>query len=87
MFGVSVPRGAVFHADSKRRREVEFTTELRRSTEAAAERLRHLLASSHVPTAEFREACEECSLFDICLPKATSTGRQAAILNRQLFEV
>src|SRR5262249_1050212 len=35
MFGTSVPRGAVFHADSKRRREVEFTAELRASTERA----------------------------------------------------
>jgi hypothetical protein len=29
MFNVSIPRGAIFHADSKRRRDVEFTTELR----------------------------------------------------------
>ena len=29
MFGVTVERGAVFHAASKRRREVEFTAELR----------------------------------------------------------
>ncbi len=29
MFGVAIPRGAIFHADSKRRREVEFTAELR----------------------------------------------------------
>ena len=32
MFGVNIPGGAVFHADSKRRREVEFTRELRQLT-------------------------------------------------------
>ena len=35
MFGVPVERGAVFHAKSKRRREVEFTPELRARTEQA----------------------------------------------------
>jgi len=33
MFGVTIPRGAVFHANSKRRRDVEFTPELRLLTE------------------------------------------------------
>jgi CRISPR-associated exonuclease Cas4 len=33
MFGQSIAAGAIFHADSKRRREVEFTPELRARTE------------------------------------------------------
>ena len=45
MFGTSIPRGAVFHADSKRRREVEFTAELRTRTEAAGRELHALLDS------------------------------------------
>jgi CRISPR-associated exonuclease Cas4 len=36
MFHISIPRGAIFHADSKRRREVEFPAALRATTEAAA---------------------------------------------------
>lgn len=43
MFGLEVPRGAIFHADSKRRREVEFTLELRRLTEDAIRQLHALL--------------------------------------------
>lgn len=96
MFGIPVPRGAVFHADSKRRREVEFTPELRARTEQAVSELHALLHRSEIsnlkseiaplPPAEPRPACKECSLFDICLPHATGTGDRAARLSRQLFE-
>jgi CRISPR-associated exonuclease Cas4 len=87
MFGSVVPRGAVFHADSKRRREVEFTPELRQRTAAAVAALQALQESDQVPRAEFKPACEECSLFEICLPKATSAGNRAAHLAHALFEI
>src|ERR1039458_6739726 len=86
MFGVTVERGAVFHAASKRRREVEFTAELRKLTEEAIAELHRLAASGSVPAAVFKPACEECSLFKICLPKATSEGSRAERLARQLFQ-
>jgi CRISPR-associated exonuclease Cas4 len=44
MFGRPVPSGAVFHAESKRRRQVEFTPELRRLTAEAIAAL-HALAA------------------------------------------
>ena len=65
MFGRPIGRGAVFHAASKRRREVEFTPELRMLVERSLEELRGLLASQRVPPAVFKPACEECSLFEI----------------------
>ena len=87
MFGLTVRGGAVFHAASKRRREVEFTAELRKLTEDAIAELHRLVASGSVPPAVFKLACEECSLFKICLPKATGEGSRAERLGRRLFEV
>lgn len=101
MFGVPVPRGAIFHAESKRRREVEFTPELRGRTEQAIRELRALFRGSQisdfksqiaplpcaVPRAVPRPACKECSLFDICLPRATGIGSQSERLAGQLFEI
>lgn len=97
MFYVSIPRGAVFHADSKRRREVEFTAELRAKTEAAARELHALLRQSEIsdfrfeipplPPAVFKPACEECSLYEICLPKATGGDSRASRLAGQLFQI
>lgn len=86
MMGVPIPRGAIFHAESKRRREVEFTPELRSATESAAARLHELLAGDRVPQAVYKPACEECSLFAICLPKATGGDSRAANLTRALFK-
>jgi CRISPR-associated exonuclease Cas4 len=86
MFGRPIGHGAVFHAASKRRREVEFTPELRALVERSLEELRGLLDSQRVPPAVFKPACEECSLFEICLPKAASEDSGAKRLARQLFQ-
>jgi CRISPR-associated exonuclease Cas4 len=87
MTGRGIERGAVFHAASKRRREVELTAELRGLVERSLRELRGLLDSQRVPAAVFKPACEECSLFGICLPKAASEGSQAERLGRELFEI
>lgn len=93
MFGVPVPCGAVFHADSKRRREVEFTPELRQRAETAVAELHALLnpqpstLNTQLPAATYKPACEECSLFEICLPRATAADSRAERLSRQLFEI
>src|SRR3989442_8853716 len=60
MFGITVERGAVFHATSKRRREVEFSVELRQLTENAIAELHRLIEQAHVPPAVFKPACKEC---------------------------
>jgi len=86
MFGMPVERGAVFHAESKRRREVVFTPELRMLTMKAIAELHELLASHQVPAAVFKPACEECSLFEICLPKATAAESRAGRLSAALFK-
>lgn len=86
MFSISVSQGAVFHAASKRRRELEFHEDLRARTAEAIQRLHEMIWSSRVPPAEYRDACQECSLFDVCLPKATGIDSRATRLGRQLFE-
>lgn len=86
MFGRPVERGAVFHAASKRRREVVFTAELCSQTEATAAALHALLSSSCVPTAVHKPQCAECSLYEVCLPQLTSHPPQLARAMRHLFE-
>jgi CRISPR-associated exonuclease Cas4 len=86
MSGRRVERGAVFHAASKRRREVEFTPELRALVEHALVELRSLLASQRAPAAFLKPACEECSLYTSCLPEATSQPDRLARAARALFE-
>lgn len=87
MLGVAVPRGAIFHAVSKRRREVEFTSDLRAKTEETARRLHLLLKAATIPPATYREACEQCSLYPMCLPQATGEIGRAVRISKQLFQI
>lgn len=87
MFGLTIQRGAIFHADSKRRREVEFTAELRNLTEQTARDLHALMANESVPPAIYIEGrCEKCSLFDVCLPRITDQGRSHSRAAAALFQ-
>jgi CRISPR-associated exonuclease Cas4 len=86
MFGIPIQHGAVFHAESKRRRDVVFTPELRSLTEQAINDVHRLIDAEQVPPAEFKPACEECSLFKICLPRVTSQPASLRRVTAQLFE-
>ena len=86
MFGLEVPRGAIFHARSKRRREVDFTEDLRRLTEEAVEALHRLIVENSVPRAVHKPQCSECSLFDYCLPEITSAPPTLAQAAREVFD-
>jgi CRISPR-associated exonuclease Cas4 len=87
MFARPVERGAIFHAASKRRREVEFTAELRRFTETALAQLHRLFESGAVPAAVYKPACTECSLFQVCLPRITAAPATASRAAAALFSI
>ena len=86
MFARPVERGAIFHAASKRRRDVEFTTELRALTERTADQVHALLSSDCVPAPVLKPQCEQCSLYEVCLPQLTSHPPELGRAMRQLFE-
>ena len=87
MFGSCIERGAVFHATSKRRREVVFTPELRELTESAIRDLHALTESDAIPAAIFKPACEACSLFEVCLPRITANPDAMATESEALFRI
>lgn len=96
MFARPVERGAVFHAASKRRREVEFTAELRALTEQTAEEVRSLWESQisdfkfeipALPPAVLKPQCEQCSLYEVCLPQITSRPERVKRAATALFEI
>ena len=71
MFDVRVACGDLFYGTRRRRIEVVFDGELRRTTEEAAERLHVLLTQVAPPLADYQpRKCDSCSLISACLPKA-----------------
>lgn len=77
MLGAAVPRGAMFYGAIRRREPVAFTSALRAETEAAAARLHEMIRAGRTPVAVFEKKCMNCSLVNLCLPRAT-TGRKSA---------
>ena len=69
MLGTAVPAGAIFHVQSKRRRDVPFTAALRDATARAAERLHELLKQAIAPPPVLHKKCKQCSLHAVCLPE------------------
>ena len=77
MLGVSIPAGALFYGEPRRRTDVVFDAELRRLTEEAAQGVRELLASGATPSPTFGKWCASCSLVEECRPKLVASHRSA----------
>jgi len=86
MFGVDVPRGAIYHFKSRCRHEIEFTASLREDTVRLAGKIREMLKSSlvYVPLNDGR--CPSCSLVKICMPALAARTRIRQAMD-DLFKV
>jgi CRISPR-associated exonuclease Cas4 len=86
MTGFPVPRGALYYAASRRRREVPIDDGLRAETVAAARRYHELVARCETPAPRLMPKCRSCSLHDLCLPElgALTAARGARELARAL---
>lgn len=85
MTGQAVPKGAIFHHSSRRRREVELTPVLRQKVEQYVREIRALLASRRLPPAVNDARCKHCSLQDSCLPSVVNEQARLKKLGRELF--
>jgi CRISPR-associated exonuclease Cas4 len=82
----AVPCGALFYAQTRRRVEVQFDTELRQLTEDNASALRDMFETGKTPPAVYRaNRCRACSLIDLCRPKAG--GKSALAFRDRMIHV
>ncbi|KAB7742165.1 CRISPR-associated protein Cas4 [Parvibaculum sedimenti] len=73
MMRVSVPEGALFYAETKRRLVVPFDAELRRLTEDTVAAVADVFASGVTPPPTvLRTRCRACSLLELCRPDAVT---------------
>lgn len=85
MLGRPVPKGAIFHASSHRRREVAITPELKQRVIETADAIRAMLASGKLPPPVNDARCKECSLKEICQPEALAEYARLRRLRGELF--
>ncbi|MBU1152435.1 CRISPR-associated protein Cas4 [bacterium] len=86
MFGKSVPCGAIFHASSRRRREVIFDQTLREKVESAIKGIRKILQAEKLPQPANDARCRNCSLYESCMPSMAEKVR-LKIIGDGLFKV
>ncbi|MBU0679115.1 MAG: CRISPR-associated protein Cas4 [Verrucomicrobia bacterium] len=79
MLACSVPQGAIFYGQPRRRHMVAFSEDLRTETMAAINAVRELLDKGNTPPPVYeRKKCDSCSLKDICIPDGVGESRSAA---------
>lgn len=76
MTGCTVECGALFYGKTRRRLNVEFNKELRRTTRETADKIHSLIAFGTTPPARYEKKCDTCSFLNICLPKAIGKKRK-----------
>jgi CRISPR-associated exonuclease Cas4 len=86
ILGRPVPKGAIFHASSHRRREVVITPELKHLVIETANAIRAMLASGVLPPPVNDARCRECSLKDICQPEALAGQAKQRQQRQSLFD-
>lgn len=81
-----VPKGAIFHASSHRRREVLITQELRQLVIDTADAIRAMLNMGKLPPPVNDARCRECSLKEICQPEALAERGRQRLQMKNLFD-
>lgn len=87
MTGLSVPRGAIYHHSSRRRREVVFDEYMRARVAETVAAIRAMLSEMTLPEPVNDKRCERCSLQESCMPSVIVEQRRAQALLRGLFAV
>ena len=87
MTGKEVPRGAIYHHSSRRRREVVFDGALRSQVAETVEAVRRLLAESRLPAPVNDARCRHCSLKESCLPSVIGEQARLRTVTAGLFSV
>lgn len=86
MTGKPVPKGAIYHFSSRRRREVNISATLREKMEAALVGIRSLMREGRLPPPVNDKRCDHCSLRNICQPEAIANQQRLSRAVGTLFD-
>lgn len=78
MLGISVPEGALFYGETRRRLIVDFDTDLRDLTRDVARQAGAMIAAGQTPAPHQQPGCRKCSLQDACTPGLLEKPRKVA---------
>jgi len=80
MLNTNISHGAFFYGKIRRRNIIEIDDELRTQTENIINAVREIISKKIIPTSEYSSKCRNCSLEDICQPKAMNKRKLNAYI-------
>ena len=86
MFAIAVPRGAIYHYQSRTRREVIFSDLLRNKVEEFTLEIRRMLKEQHTIPPLNNKKCVKCSLNTICIPQSERAAKTSDFLFKSTKE-
>ncbi len=84
MLCCSIPEGALFYGQSRRRTIVRFTPELRGQVRDSLAEMHELYRRHYTPKVKPSKACSACSLKELCLPKLMRNRKVSDYLSRAM---
>jgi len=85
MLGKPVDQGAIYHASSRRRRDVTIDAGLKQLVEETTIKIRALIQSGKLPAPVNDARCDQCSLKEICQPQVLADRHTQAALRDELY--
>lgn len=87
MLVCSIPEGALYYCETRRRETVVFTEDLRRTTRQMAEEMHQYFVRGYTPKVKPGKHCNACSLKELCLPTLCQKADAKAYLQSCLDEL
>lgn len=87
MLCCTIPEGALYYGEPRRRSQVAFSPDLRQAVHAAAEEMHRYYQRGHTPKARPGKSCNACSLKDLCLPQLTRRASASSYLRKAVEEL
>ena len=86
MLCCSIPDGALFYGEPRRRTPVLFSSELRAQVRSCSEEMHQYYRRGYTPKAKPTKSCAACSLKDLCLPQLSRRGSVSGYLKQAMEE-
>ena len=86
MFSTKITEGAIFYGETRRRKPIVFTDELRDEVKKIFGEMHDYYDRNYTPKVKTSKRCVSCSLKDICMPKIDKSGSVKSYINKMLGE-
>ena len=87
MLCCTIPEGALYYGETRRRQTVPLTQELRGQVQSFLAEMHDLYQKRYTPKVKPTKSCNACSLKDICVPKLLRIGKVSDYLAGAMEEL